>query len=256
MSCSVAGYQPRATDLLLGKYRDKGRLSWVDWLGLDEQCPREVPPAGALRVRSSRKRAHDRRRKDGGRAARGQALRKEAPSAGKRLAVAPGVGSFRGWSSPDGVAPALDRGGRPRTLSDKSFGGAFAESESDIFNLAIGGDPKTSRPEVLSRRETALDGRRTDNGRGRAGGHGQAGDPWSAAGRVCGSLPLRWHAPAIAVLCDAAQRWDSPLTAVPSPGALPEAAGSRGTATRASPEVRTPRTTPCTSALRPPLPAR
>jgi FAD-dependent halogenase len=54
-----------------------------------------------------------------------------------------------GWSSSDGVAPVRNRDVPPTSLSDKSFGGAFAESESDIFSFAIGGDPKARRPEGL-----------------------------------------------------------------------------------------------------------
>ena len=50
-----------------------------------------------------------------------------------------------GWSSLDAASvPSNDA--VPRSLSDKSFGGAFAESESDILSLAIGGESTTSRP--------------------------------------------------------------------------------------------------------------
>ena len=54
-----------------------------------------------------------------------------------------------GWSSSDGAAPARNSEGPPTSLSDKSFGGAFAESESDIFSFAIGGDPKARRSDGL-----------------------------------------------------------------------------------------------------------
>jgi len=54
-----------------------------------------------------------------------------------------------GWSSADGAAPARNAELPPRSLSDKSFGGAFAESESDILSFAIGGDRGRSRPEGL-----------------------------------------------------------------------------------------------------------
>jgi halogenation protein CepH len=50
-----------------------------------------------------------------------------------------------GWSSTDSDRPVVTRDGSPRTLSEKSFGGAFAESESDILGIAIGSEPKTFR---------------------------------------------------------------------------------------------------------------
>ncbi len=50
-----------------------------------------------------------------------------------------------GWSSADGETTVVTRDGRPRTLSEKSFGGAFAESESDILSLAIGSERSTSK---------------------------------------------------------------------------------------------------------------
>jgi halogenation protein CepH len=50
-----------------------------------------------------------------------------------------------GWSSTDSDRPVVTRDGPPRTLSEKSFGGAFAESESDILGIAIGSEPKTFR---------------------------------------------------------------------------------------------------------------
>jgi FAD-dependent halogenase len=45
-----------------------------------------------------------------------------------------------GWSSTGGHEAGVTHAGPPRTLSEKSFGGAFAESESDILGLAIGGE--------------------------------------------------------------------------------------------------------------------
>lgn len=49
-----------------------------------------------------------------------------------------------GWSSRDGDRPAMPTDSHPLTLSEKSFGGAFAESESDILGLAIGGERRPS----------------------------------------------------------------------------------------------------------------
>ena len=51
-----------------------------------------------------------------------------------------------GWSGSDGAAPSMQPNAPAMSLSDKSFGGAFAESESDIFSFAIGSDPKACRP--------------------------------------------------------------------------------------------------------------
>jgi halogenation protein CepH len=62
-----------------------------------------------------------------------------------------------GWSSAEATARTT---GAPLTLSDKSFGGAFAESESDIFSLSIGSEPKSPRDKGLVPTEDGLGWRR------------------------------------------------------------------------------------------------